>query len=152
MHRYRLRSLLTIFMLMFCMSQESFAVSGQKEEKNTSVMQHLDAVKLSKGDSEEKPTLSKKIAKNKVNADNLVKTEAEKGAKIRVEDSAETAFKKQNDKISEDQWDNWLKSSKKQIGVGVSGSLEKRINALDGSNLLDDPSGVLAEEELNEGL
>ncbi|WP_299775117.1 hypothetical protein [uncultured Pseudoteredinibacter sp.] len=53
---------------------------------------------------------------------------------------------------SEQQWQDWLKDSQRQFGVGVSGSVEEKINILDKSNLLDDPSGVLAEEELDEGI
>jgi len=54
--------------------------------------------------------------------------------------------------VSEQQWQDWLKDSQRQFGVGVSGSVEEKINILDKSNLLDDPSGVLAEEELDEGI
>lgn len=55
-----------------------------------------------------------------------------------------------NDKEEID-WGYWNKKpgkDGKQYGVGIKGKLEERLNSLDESSLVDDPSGVLLDEEM----
>ncbi|MBB6520040.1 hypothetical protein [Pseudoteredinibacter isoporae] len=48
-------------------------------------------------------------------------------------------------------WGYWNKKpgkDGKQYGVGIKGKLEEQLNSLDESSLVDDPSGVLLDEEM----
>lgn len=60
---------------------------------------------------------------------------------------------KKNPKSSADEidWGYWNKKPDKdgkQYGVGIKGKLEAQLNSLDESSLVDDPSGVLLDEEM----
>lgn len=125
----------------FASAQESLSgvvASVEAQVKLKDKSQHSD--KLDGKDTEESMKSAGKEGKKTSPENNKLKDGAKEKGKIDESD------------ISDIEWKKWLEESRLQFGVGVSGKLEKRINALDKSNLLDDPGGVLAEEELNEGL
>lgn len=139
-------AILLFVILLMGVSVESFALSDRHQREVISTEKAQQSDRIVKEEARDKEAGHREKAKEGVEG----KIKGKIKAKLQEQGGDKQA--KENEKTKKDQWDKWLESSKKQIGVGISGSLEKRINALDGSNLLDDPSGVLAEEELNEGL
>ncbi|MCV6621914.1 MAG: hypothetical protein OIF51_09215 [Cellvibrionaceae bacterium] len=155
------RLVLLVFSLLYCVLASSPVVASEldidpvpeKQELNKQESKQLEpkaieskAVEPKKIEKKEKSQTGKDGKPLRSNKSEVDKESSNKTSKPVVVGSSGQGL------VSEQQWQDWLKDSQRQFGVGVSGSVEEKINILDKSNLLDDPSGVLAEEELDEGI
>ncbi|WP_299980934.1 hypothetical protein [uncultured Pseudoteredinibacter sp.] len=135
------RLVLLVLSLLYCILVSSVVAAG--DSSSDTATKKLESTKLEKQAKDKAGKVGKLLGANKSQKDKELSKKVLKP--VLVDDSQAEAASKQ-------QWQDWLKDSQREFGVGISGSIEEKINILDKSNLLDDPSGVLAEEELDEGI